>query len=100
MALVWSPRAQHRLREHARHLAEHDYPETAVNWLMRIKSAAERLVEFPESGRESPEFMNQRPKVRDIAIGQFRLFYRRRKGDVEIISVHHCRQSITTLRAL
>lgn len=98
--LVWSPRARQRLREYAQNLAKRDYPETAVNWLLKIKSSVERLADFPASGRESPKFKGRRPKVRDITIGNFRLFYRTRKNTVEIISIHHCRQTIASLRAL
>ena len=99
-SLVWSLRAQRRLSEYAHSLAEYDYPETAVRWLQNVREAAEHLSEFPLVGRASPEFQEIRPRVRDITIGNYRLFYRVRRTCVEIISIHNCKQNITSLRSL
>ena len=86
MTIIWSPRAQVRLAEYARQLAEYDYPETARDWLLTIQEKSATLVDFPRAGRVSPEFRQKRPTVRDITIGDYRLFYRIRKNAVEIIS--------------
>lgn len=100
MSLIWSPRAQRRLKEYAQALAEYDYPETAVNWLMDVKAKSEHLAQFPFAGRVSPEFHDKRPIIRDITIGNYRLFYRNKRSHVEIISIHNCKQAITSLRSL
>lgn len=100
MSLVWSPRAQRRLKEYAQALAEYDYPETAVNWLVEVKARSEHLKRFPRAGRVSPEFRGKRPVIRDITIGHYRLFYRNKRNLVEIISIHNCKQAITSLRSL
>ena len=47
----------------------------------------DRLADFPESGRIVPE-MND-PNFREIIPGNYRLIYRLRSGDVQIITVHH-----------
>ena len=100
MTIIWSPRAQVRLAEYARQLAEYDYPETARNWLLTIQAKSATLADFPRAGRVSPEFRQKRPTVRDITIGNYRLFYRIRKDAVEIISIHNCKQQITSLRSI
>ena len=100
MNVIWSPRAQLRLTEYARQLAEYDYPETARNWLLTVQAKSASLAEFPRAGRVSPEFQQKRPMVRDITIGNYRLFYRLRKNTIEIISIHNCKQQITSLRSL
>lgn len=100
MSLIWSPRAQRRLKEYAHSLAEYDYPDTAVNWLVDIKAKSEHLKRFPLAGRVSPEFRDKRPIIRDITIGNYRLFYRNKRNHVEIISIHNCKQAITSLRSL
>jgi len=100
MQIVWSPRAQRRLREYAQNLAEYDYPQTAVAWLNKVRSDTALLADHPRAGRESPEFIGKRPTVHDIAIGNYRLFYRIKREYVEIISIHNCRQKITSLRSL
>lgn len=100
MNIIWSPRAQMRLAEYAHQLAEYDYPGTARNWLLKVQSETSTLIDFPRSGRVSPEFRDKRPTVRDITIGNYRLFYRIRKNAIEVISIHNCRQAITSLRSL
>ena len=47
----------------------------------------DRLANFPESGRIVPE-MND-PNFREIILGNYRLIYRLRSGDVQIVTVHH-----------
>lgn len=91
MDIIWSPRAQKRITEYARQLAEYDYPETARNWILTIRMRAETLADFPRSRRISPEFKARRPVVRDITIGKYRLFYRIHRGSVEVISIHNCK---------
>ena len=100
MPIIWSPRAIRRLRQYARNLAEYDYPETAASWLNKVRSESEILSEHPQLGPISPEFIGKRPVVRDLTIGNYRLFYRVRRDHVEIISIHNCKQAITSLRSL
>ena len=49
-----------------------------------VLNAAERLVEFPESGRIVPEANN--PSIREIIFGNYRIVYRFRKETVEILT--------------
>ena len=89
MKIIWSPRGKRRLAEYARSIAQYDYPQTAVNWLVNMKAAVEHLADFPLSGREVPEFSNS--KVREIVHRDYRIFYCIRSRCCEIISVRHSR---------
>ncbi len=98
MKIIWSPRGQRRLAEYARSIAEYDYPQTAVNWLVDMKAAVEHLADFPLSGREVPEFTNG--KVREIAHRGYRIFYRVHARCCEIISIRHSRFQIRSIHSL
>ena len=98
MKIVWSPRGQRRLAEYARSIAEYDYPQTAVGWLIDMKAAVEHLADFPLSGREVPEFKDC--KVREIVHRGYRISYRVRLRCCEIISVRHCRFQIRSIHSL
>lgn len=98
MKIVWSPRGQRRLAEYARSIAEYDYPQTAYDWLLDMKSAVEHLADFPLSGREVPEFGN--PDIREIIHRDYRIFYRVKARKCEIISVRHSRFLISSIHSL
>ena len=98
MKIIWSPRGRRRLAEYARSIAEYDYPQTSVNWLMDIRAAVEHLADFPLSGREVPEFANS--KVREIVHHGYKIFYRVHSRCCEIISVRHSRFHINSIHSL
>ncbi|MFW5871198.1 MAG: type II toxin-antitoxin system RelE/ParE family toxin [Verrucomicrobiota bacterium] len=52
-----------------------------------VLRAADRLIDFPESGRMVPEAGN--PVIREIIFGNYRIVYRFRKDTVEILTVYH-----------
>ena len=47
----------------------------------------ERLTDFPRSGRVVPEF--ERSDIRELIVQSYRIVYRVRGEDVEILTVHH-----------
>ena len=98
MTIVWSPRAQRRLAEYARRIAEYDYPQTAVEWLSDMRAAVDHLADFPFAGREVPEFSDG--KVREIVHRGYRIFYRVRRRKPEIISVRHGHFLIRSIHSL
>ena len=51
----------------------------------RIFAAAERLINFPHSGRVVPE--RDEPGIREIIVGRFRVVYRIRNATVEFVTV-------------
>lgn len=98
MNVVWSPRGRKRLESYARYIAEHDYPQTAYNWLLDMRSATEHLADFPQAGREAPEFAPS--EIREITHRGYRLFYRVKRNTCEIISIRHERYPIFSMRSL
>jgi toxin ParE1/3/4 len=52
----------------------------------------EFLSNFPEAGRQVPEYM--RKDVREIIDGNYRIFYKFDKKDIFIIRVHHAARNI------
>src|SRR5438309_10495342 len=60
------------------------YARRMVN---RIKKAVGRLRRFPESGSWVPEW--DRPEVREIFVGGYRIIYRIKPQRVEILTVFH-----------
>ena len=98
MTVVWSPRARRRLAEYARHIAEYDYPQTAIDWLVGMRAAVDHLADFPFAGREVPELFGS--KVREIIHRGYRIFYRVRRKTPEIISVRHGHFLIKSLHSL
>jgi plasmid stabilization system protein ParE len=54
----------------------------------RIFATAERLLDFPDSGRSVPEF--PRADVREIIHRPYRIVYRLADADhIDILTVHH-----------
>jgi toxin ParE1/3/4 len=84
--LVWTRQAQEDLRSIRNYIAR-DAPFTAVMFIERLRSAVNRLRQFPESGHEVPEMPSA--ELREIVFGQYRIIYRFRDGLVEILNVLH-----------
>jgi toxin ParE1/3/4 len=82
--LLWSPRSVADLEE-IRTFIEVDSPAWADLTVRRLVAAVERLREFPESGRMVPE--RQRPELREVGSGKYRIVYRRTPNLVEIATV-------------
>ena len=86
--LIWSPSARLDLKDIASFIAE-DSPSAAERFVNRLFEVAERLADFPESGRIVPEMAD--PAIREVIRNPFRIVYRihRRKRTVEIVRVWH-----------
>jgi plasmid stabilization system protein ParE len=85
----WSPLAIERVVEIAQWIAA-DRPNAADRLVDGLFSAVERLSEFPNSGRQVPEF--DRPELREIVFQQFRIVYRVGSEHVDILTVRHSLQ--------
>lgn len=82
--LLWSPRSIADLEE-IRAFIEIDSPAWADLTVRRLVAVVERLREFPDSGRMVPE--RERPDLREVVSGQYRIVYRRKPDLVEIATV-------------
>ncbi len=82
----WTPQALDDLEAICLFIAR-DAPPVAAVFAQKAFDATDRLARFPRSGRTVPELNN--PDFREIILGNYRLIYRMRSGDVEILTVHH-----------
>jgi len=89
----WTPQALDDLEAICLFIAR-DAPSVAAVFAQRAFDATERLADFPESGRIVPE-MND-PNFREIFLSNYRLIYRLRSGDVQIVTVHHGARELNT----
>lgn len=64
-----------------------DSPQYAEIFVKGVFGAVERVGKFPSSGRIVPEFGNA--KVREIFFGSYRIIYRVKAKEVEILTVYH-----------
>ena len=82
----WTPQAVDDLEAICLFIAR-DAPSVAAFFAQRAFDITDRLANFPESGRIVPEMNN--PSFREVILGKYRLIYRIRSGDVQILTVHH-----------
>jgi toxin ParE1/3/4 len=86
MKVIWTPRAQQRLQEIHDHIAL-DQPVNATRWVARVLDRGEQIGDQPLSGRVVPEY--QRETVREIFEGDYRIIYRIRSQQVDVLTVRH-----------
>lgn len=86
-AIRWTHRARADLAA-IRVFISRDSPHYARVMVGRIIGATERLSDFPESGRQVPEF--ERPDLREVILRPYRIVYRLVGSEqVHILTVHH-----------
>lgn len=90
MKIVWSPLALESVEEIADYIAADD-PIAAERWVTGIFDAAERLADFPESGRVVPEVGVRR--IREVIFGSYRVIYSL-GNQVEILTVRRGSQQL------
>ena len=64
-----------------------DSPQLAGLFVLDVLEAAERLTDFPQSGRIVPEIGDS--AIREVLLGSYRILYRLRSEAVEILTVFH-----------
>lgn len=82
----WTPQASDDLHAIHDHVSR-DSAGAAKLLVARLIVAVDQLEAFPESGRVVPEFAD--PALRELLRGSYRIVYRLRGPDAEIITVHH-----------
>ena len=85
-AVHWTPQAVEDL-EAIREYVARDSEHYAALLVERLFASVDHLVRFPEVGRIVPEF--QRPDLREIILGSYRVVYRTRAEAVEVLTVFH-----------
>jgi toxin ParE1/3/4 len=91
VTIIWSPLALERVAEIASWIAA-DRPAAAERMVTGIFAAAKRLVRFPESGRQVPEF--ERPDLREVVHRGYRIVYRVADDHIAILTVRHSLQQL------
>jgi toxin ParE1/3/4 len=87
--VVWSPLAVERAAEAATYIAQ-DSAAAGRRWVDGLFAIAGTLSRLPERGRLVPEL--QRPDVRELLYGNFRIVYRVEPRRVAILTVRHLRR--------
>ena len=84
MKVAWSQRAMLDLGEIASWIAT-DNPVAARVQVRKILARARQLGQFPQSGRAVVEYDD--PLIREVIEGSYRVVYRVRPGQVEVVAV-------------
>jgi toxin ParE1/3/4 len=87
--LTWTEGATADVDDHAHYLSQYSH-ETAAWFVRVINDAAERLRDFPLSGRMVPEWRHR--GRREIIVKNHRLIYRVEENEVVIVAVEGARQ--------
>lgn len=82
--IFWTPLALKDL-SNIREYIQKDNPRASKKEAGKIKVSVERLKRFPLSGRPSPDILG----VREIVKNPYRIFYRVRSKNVEILRIYH-----------
>ena len=82
--VIWTEPALSDLDAIAEYIAL-DKPSAAINLVKKVFSSTERLEQFPESGRQPPEFKKSR--YLEIVVNPCRIFYRIEGDTVYIVYV-------------
>ena len=89
--ITWTARAEFDLEYHARRIAR-DSVAHAIKWMAKIRAKVAMLESLPEIG--SPVEDLQFPGFRELIVRNFRIVYRVRNGDCEIIAILRAEQDI------
>ena len=91
----WTPQAADDLEAICLFIAR-DAPQVAALFAHRAIRATDRLENFPRLGRVVPEL--QLDRIREIILGNYRIIYRIRQDDVQVLTVHHGARILDTGR--
>ena len=89
MRVVWSDRALRTLADVHSHIAV-DSESTATQTIDRLLRRGDQLAAFPKLGRTVERY--GRPGIRELVEAPYRIIYRVRREQVEIIDVFHSAQ--------
>lgn len=86
MIIEWSDFALEDL-EDIKHYIAKDSPYYAREFIERIFSASERLIDFPLSGRQVPEAEDS--QIREVIVQSYRAMYRVESDRILMLAVVH-----------
>jgi addiction module RelE/StbE family toxin len=82
----WTPQAADDLEAICLFIAR-DAPQIAAAFADRVFRATKQLAHFARLGRIVPELGIE--DIREIIVGSYRVIYRVRDEDVQVLTVHH-----------
>jgi len=84
MKLTWAKEALIRLQEIEEYIAK-DNPKFAIEFIDKLISIGESLIDNPDKGRVVPELSIE--QVRELLHKNYRIVYYRKKSSIEILTV-------------
>lgn len=84
MKLVWTKEALHRLLEIEEYISR-DNPVAAVDFVDKLISLAETIVDNPKKGRMVPELSIE--NIRELLFRNYRIVYLVKKSSVDVLTV-------------
>ncbi len=84
MKLVWTKEALHRLLEIEEYISR-DNPVAAVDFVDKLISLAETIVDNPKKGRVVPEL--SLANIRELLFKNYRIVYLVEKRSIEVLTV-------------
>ncbi len=91
MKLTWTKEALIRLQEIEEYILR-DNPVIAIDYVDRLISAAEKIIDYPEKGRMVPELSLE--NIRELLFENYRIVYLVKKNSVDILTVFEGHQLI------
>lgn len=91
MKVHWTDTAAEHLPSIQEYISQ-DSPVYADRVLDRITRRSEQIGTFPRSGRTVPEY--QDPNVREVIEGSYRIIYRIREEQIDVVAVVHSAQQL------
>lgn len=95
--LVWSFRAADDV-DAIRGYLERSSSSYSKRFIIRLRDATRKLVEYPERGRRVPEYPQS--DLREIFVDSFRVFYRVGDQEVVIVAIFHMAMDIGRIAAM
>lgn len=84
MKLVWTKEALHRLLEIEEYISR-DNPVAAVDFVDKLISLAETIVDNPKKGRVVPELSLE--NIRELLFKNYRIVYLVKERSIEVLTV-------------
>ena len=86
MKVHWTETAIQHLEKIHDYIAQNSR-SYALRVVDRLTSRSRQIAQFPQSGRAVPEFDD--PQVREVIEGSYRIIYRIKKNQIDVIAVIH-----------
>ena len=90
MRVIWSARAMENLRMIFEYISA-DSPQNAQQVLIALSERPRVLAQFPLIGSQTPELSDK--NIRELLQYSYRIIYKVKPDEVEILTVIHCKQS-------